>query len=646
MKNKIGVYVCHCGGNISDVVDVNKVREEAEKMGGVAIAKHTIFACADSSQKEIAEDIKNLELDGIVVASCSPKLHLLTFRAVAERAGLNPYNYVHANIREQSSWAHSDDKKGATEKAISLVRSAVERVSHSVAMDPVSISAQNIVAVVGAGVAGMKAAIELADMGSQVYLIEKSHYVGGRTSQWGKLFLPGETGKSVVENLYQEVKKRQNINLFTGAELVSKKGSVGNFEIEVKITSRGVKKDADISTIEKAIQVCPEEVSDEFNFGLTNRKALMNFHPGQYPEVAAIDAATCTKCGKCAEVSDAIDLNLEEERITLQAGSLMITTGFDPYEPEKSEFGYGDYDNVITLPQLERHLELSNGKDLVINGKKIRSMAYIYCVGSRQPKGENKYCSRYCCTSAVHSAIKVREKVPEMTVYHINRGIRTYGKQEVLYEQSSKNGDIYIQFTEDTFPEVSSNGKHTVVKVNDLLTAGKELEIEPDLVVLVTGMTPRKNDAIGETLKLPRGRDKFYNEIHPKLRPVETTIDGVLIAGVCQGPKNITETVKSSLAASAKTYSLLKREEITLEPIMAKVDAEKCEVCDNCSAACPFGAFEFVEENGKKVAHVNESNCKGCGMCLPVCPTDAIELSGYTNSEIEGMIDALTESDY
>lgn len=569
MKKKIGVYVCHCGGNISDYVDIQKVKDAVKEEANVYLLKNTMFACSDSSQKEMVEDIQTNQLDAIVVASCSPKLHVPTFRGVAQRAGLNPYNYVQVNIREQSSWAHSDNPMGATEKAILLVKAGIARASESEALTSMKIPAANAVAVIGAGVGGMRSAISLADMGTEVYLIEKESTVGGHVNGYGSLFTTDIEGKDLVANLLSEVKKRSNIKLFTQAELVEKKGSIGNFDISVKVAN---------------------------------------------------------------------------ETLTLHVGAFVINTGFDTYVPAQDEYGYGAFDNVITLPKFNELLK-DSGHELVYNGKKIRNIAYIYCVGSRQDnEGDNKYCSRYCCTAAIHASLQARKKFSDINNLHYNRGIRTYGKQELLYEESSRNGDIYIQFNLDNIPAVEKRGNKTFIKVNDILSAGKTIEAQADLIVLVTAMVPRKNESLTRLLKLPVGRDNFFNEIHMKLRPVETVIDGVFIAGTSQGPKNILETLNSSQAAAAKANSILTKGEMMLEPTLAKVNPSACKLCTKCFEACPFDAIVESEYEGQKVAKINESNCKGCGMCTPVCPTDAIDLAGFTNAQIEGMIDALAES--
>ena len=644
MKKKLGVYICHCGGNISDYVDVEKVRKAIETEDGVFLAKTTMFACADSNQKEMVKDIKNQELDGVVVASCSPKLHLLTFRSVVERAGLNKYNYVHANIREQVSWAHSDDKEGATEKAIKIVKAAIAKVRHAESLDPIEVKATKAVAVIGAGVAGMRAAIELAEAGSNVYLIEREFFVGGRVSQWDDLTLTEESGKELVTRLYDGVMGHKNVTLFTGAEVVENSGSVGNFELKVKVTPRHFKLQCNGNELQKAIDVCPVEVPDEFNFNITTRKAIFHNFPSEYPHLPAIDIKNCTRCGECEKVCSAVDFSQKTEYLNLKVGSILLATGFDPYEPPKGEFGYGEIDNVVTFPQFKRIIHYSSNDKLIYKGKEIKNIAYIYCVGSRQVDGPNKYCSRYCCTSNIHAAITVKKKYKGIHNFHFNRGIRTYGKAEVWYDESSRLGDIYLQSFEHDPPVLEKQGDKTIVKIKDILTADREIEVAADLVVLVTGMVPRKDNSIGNLLKIPKGRDNFFNEIHMKLRPVETVIDGVTIAGASQGPKNITESINSALAAATKSFSLINSGELELEPTVATVNKETCEWCGKCDEACPYSAFEKIEINGKFIAKVNPAVCKGCGMCLPVCPSNALNLIGLTDEDVENMVDALANN--
>lgn len=573
MKKRIGVYICHCGGNISDYVDVEKVRQAVQDDEGVVMAKTTVFACSDTNQTDMVNDIKEFNLDGVIVSSCSPKLHLTTFRNVTERGDLNKYTYVHANIREQVSWAHSDDKDGATEKAIHVVKAAIAKSRYAEPLFPNHFEAEKTIAVIGAGIAGLKAAISLSDKKSNVVLIEKENTVGGYTATWGSLFMTDERGNELIDRIYNDLSTRENVFILTGSEVISSKGSIGDFTLKVR----------------------------------------------KKPKVAGDPVET----------------------MELNVGSIVVATGFEHYSPEEGEFEFAKNEAVITLPEFKQLIDGSTGKVLEYNGKKIKNIAYIYCVGSRQTEGENTYCSRYCCTSAIHTSIETKKKFKGIQNIHLNRGIRTYGKQELLYADSLQMGDLYLQFDEENPPLIRNEGEKTFVTVTDILTARRELEMEVDLVVLVTGMVPRADKSIGTMLKLPKGRDKFFNEIHMKLRPVETVIDGITIAGTCQGPKNISESVNSALSAATKSFSYVSKGTIETEPIVAQVDYDVCSWCNMCTEACPFDAIEKQEVNGKEVAVINASVCKGCGMCTPVCPVDAIDLIGYTSEEMMSMIDVL-----
>ncbi len=573
MKERIGVYICHCGGNISDYVDVEKVREAVQNDEGVAMAKTTVFACSDSNQTDMMNDIKEHNLDGVIVSSCSPKLHLTTFRNVTERGDLNKYTYVHANIREQVSWAHSDDKVGATEKAIQVVKATIAKSRYALPLYPNEFEAEKTIAVIGGGIAGLKAAISLSDKKSNVVLIEKERNVGGHTATWGSLFMIEERGDELVNRIYSDLAQRKNVFILTGSEVISSSGSIGKFSLKIR----------------KRPLVAGEPV----------------------------------------------------ETMEINVGSIVVATGFEHYSPKEGEFEFQKNEAVITLPVFKQLVDSSSGKVLEYNGKKVKNIAYIYCVGSRQTEGENTYCSRYCCTSVIHTAIEAKKKFKGIQNIHLNRGIRTYGKQELLYAESLQMGDLYLQFNDDTAPEIRKEGKKTVVMIKDILSAGRELEMEVDLVVLVTGMVPRSDQSIGRMFKLPKGRDKFYNEVHMKLRPVETVIDGVTIAGACQGPKNISESVNSALSAATKSFSYISKGTLATEPIVAEIDHDACSWCGKCAEACPFDAIEKQEMNGKEVAVVNASVCKGCGMCTPVCPVDAINLIGYKSQEIMSMISVL-----
>ena len=589
-KQRIGVYICHCGGNISDYVDVGQLSKLIQTEEGIIISKDVMFACADSNQKEMIQDIRDQKLDAIVVASCSPKLHTHTFRNVAIRAGINQYNYTQVNIREQCSWAHSDTPMDATIKAYGLIRAGINRVSYSETLENMEIKTHRAVVIVGAGVSGMRAAIDSARMGNHVYLIEKEFFVGGHLMELGKLFPTGENGKEVVAKLYNTIRQIPLITLFTGAQLEKVTGSVGDFNVEVRISQ---------------------------------------IHTGLNDERNTFDVLN----------NENSDPNKQTQLLKLKVGSLLVTTGFDFYQPDEGEFGYKQSDNVITLPEFIKLVD-SNTEKLIYNNQPIKSVAFIYCVGNRQAKGENKYCSRQCCTSTIHASIQLHEKFKGIKAFHLYRDIRTYGKQELLYQKSAELGDVYLKYEVKEPPVVESNGKKLLVKVKDYLTSKKEITFDTDLVVLVTGMVAREDRVeIANILKIPIGNDKFCNEIHPKLKPVETVIRGVYIGGACQGPKNISESVQSALSGATKMNALIKRGTIALEPIVARINSDACIWCGKCDVVCEYDAIKSIEFNGKQIAEVNASTCKGCGICAPVCEPDAIELIQYTNNEIESMID-------
>lgn len=642
MKKRIGVYICHCGGNISDHVDVEEVVRQANMEGEVVLAKDVMFACADSNQKEMVKDIKENNIDAIVVASCSPKLHLFTFRNVAIRAGLNPYNYVQVNIREQCAWAHSDKPKEATMTGIGLVKAGIKRVAQSQELENIEIKAYKTALIIGAGVAGMRAAIALAKVGIEVFLIEKDFFVGGRIAQNDEVFRSNQKGKEIISILYDEIKKSNKITLFTGATVDKVSGTVGNFNVNIKIKPRHIKK-CDVQRLNQAMSECKTTVPNDFDFGLYNRKAIYKNYPDALPDLPVIDKdLIINETEILKKYSDCIDLEQQNETIPINAGAVLVTTGFKSYQPKQNEFGYKSIKNVITLPEFKRVIE-NNDKKLFFNKQEIKNIAFIYCVGGRQKDGPNKYCSRICCTTAIHSSLQLHKKYKNINAFHLYRDIRTYGKYEILYEESSKKGDIYLKFDENEPPTVDQKGNKILVKIKDKLTKSKELELDADLVVLVTGIEPREDHLdIASKLNIPIGNDKFFNEIHPKLRPVETVINGVYIGGTCQAPRNITESIQSSLAGATKIDSLIKDEKIIREPIVAKINPDTCNWCGECEKVCDYDAIKKIEKEGKSIAVVNEGACSGCGACTPVCPSDAIELTNYTNNQIFGMIDGFT----
>ena len=637
---RIGVYVCHCGGNISDYVDVKKVVEAIKGEPGVVVAKDVMFACSDSSQNEIINDVKEHNLNRVVVASCSPKLHELTFRETVKRAGLNPYLYYHANIREHVSWAHTDTREGATEKAIRHVRAAIAYVRNAKPLEPIRQKTMHAVLVIGGGIAGLRAALDLSRTGLNVYLVERSPFLGGRTPQLYRVYPDGRRGADIVKDLVSELIKRDNVAIYTNAEIKSFSGYIGNFEVEVEIKPRYIKVPYD--EIKEKIKELPDEIPDEFNYGLTKRKVIYYPYEGAFPRIPVLDLDHCSDVETIKELlGDAVDLEQKPETVKLKVGAVIVATGFDPYEPKEGEFGYGRQ-GVVTLPQLHRLMDLGNG-ELKLNGREIRDVAFVYCVGSRQKKSSeeevNEYCSRYCCNAAMYISSLLMEQ--GIRTYHIFRDIRTYGRHEGMYDEVSRKGGIFIKYNEDEPPEIEEEGDKLLLKVKDLLTAGEQLEIPVDLVVLVTGMVPRKTPELDELLRISRGRDRFYVEVHPKLRPVETAIGGIFIAGACQAPRDICETLSSASAAASKAATVTLRDVIELEPFKAEVDPNICDLSKKCIEICPYEAIEIKNYEGiGEKAWVNKAKCMGCGACVAVCPTEAIQLNGLTNEQIRAMIEA------
>ena len=554
---RLGVYVCNCGGNISDYVDVEAVIDAVKDDPGVVVARRAMFTCSDATQQEIIDDIRGQELDGLVVASCSPKLHTFTFRGAAQRAGLNPYEYTQVNIREQCSWTHTDDREGATHKAINLVRAGIARTRLTEPLEPVVVETTPRALVIGGGIAGMRAAVGLADVGLAVFLVERESQLGGRVGELGEMFPHGKSGRALIARLQEEIEERPVITVFTNAEVIAKSGTFGNYRAVVRAGG---------------------------------------------------------------------------ESIQLEIGQIVVASGFDSYQPQAGEYGYG-IDGVLTLPEFKRLLDESDGP-LVRDGKPVESIAYVYCVGSRG--AEHSYCSRFCCSAAVHASLLAAGRSASVRQYHLYRDLRTVGKNELMLNESRERGSLYLKFADDDPPEVARTSDGLTVTLRDLLTGGEELTVPADLVVLVTGMVPRANDDLVKTLKLPIGRDGFFNEIHPKLRPVETVVDGVLIAGTCQGPKTSAESVASGLAAVTQAAAVLKRCVAELDPQVAIVHAPACTACGVCVDACPFGAISI-----DGIAVIDAAGCKGCGGCVPVCPEDAIDLLGYTDRQVRAMIDGL-----
>jgi heterodisulfide reductase subunit A len=653
------VYICHCGGNISDVVDVGRVADELATVEGVEVARHFMFMCSDEGQNLITSDIRERGLDRVVVAACTPSLHEATFRRAVSRAGLNPYLFQPANIREQVSWAHPHDPEGATAKAIALVRAAVAKARLLEPLERIRVPATRRALVVGGGIAGMKAALDLAQRGIAVTLVEKSPFLGGRAVQLGKVYPTEEEARILLTPLMQRVLTHPLIAVRTYTQVVALDGYVGDFRITLRTWPRGVTPELTDPTA--AMAACPVEVPDEFNYGLGQRKAIYYPYPGCQPDLPAIDWGACTRCGRCAQAMGGRgivlrDMPLEEE---VRVGVIVMATGFDPYQPRAGEYGYGRLPGVITLPQLIRMLDPQGptaGK-LEWADRPVRSVVFIHCVGSRQlegidepgPEGKlNTYCSRVCCAATLRAACEIRERFPQVQVYNIYRDIRTYEKaQERYYEDASRKGVLFIRYDPEAKPVVLPGDNFPlVVRVRDTLTFGEELEVPADLVVLSVGVIPRDIADLLTLTKLQVGNDGFLLEIHPKLRPVESAIPGILLAGTAQAPMDMSEASVAASAAAAKAAAILCRDHVEMEPFVARVDPDLCRGTGLCVNECEYqGAIwlEEVEVEGQrqKRARINPAVCKGCGACVAVCPHGAIQVQGWELCQFEAMVDAI-----
>ena len=663
---KVGVYVCHCGGNISDVVDVDRVATEAAQLEGVAVARHIMFMCSDEGQKAIVDDIEALGLDRVVVAACTPTLHETTFRRAVLRGGLNQYLFLPANIREQASWAHPHSPKAATEKAIALVRAAVAKARLLEPLEMVRVAAVHRALVIGGGVAGLRAALDLARQGIGVTLIEKSPFLGGRSVQLHTVFPTEDLARPLIHRLIRQVVAQSNLKVLTNTEAVELAGYVGDFRATLRTTPRGV--NSELSDPTAAIAACPVEVANEFDDGLSRRRAIYQPYTGSEPDMPAIDWGACTRCGACVEAvgGRGIDLTGEAVETQIEVGAIVVATGFDHYEPRDGEYGYGRSPRILTLPQVDRMLDPegpSHGR-LEIDGRVPRAVAFIHCVGSRQIEGVDEpgpdgklhaYCSRVCCTATLQAANEVRKKYPKTAVYDLYRDIRTYGRdQEPYYVDASKAGVVFMRFANDARPTVQvadgadGTGYPLRVTVTDALTFGTEIEVPVDLVILSVGVMPRDVSGLIEMTHAPVGSDGFLLEVHPKLRPVESAIPGLLLAGTVQAPMDISESTSAASAAAAKVTTLLAKNYVEMEPFVAKVDPSLCDGCGLCLDACHYAgaiALQDVEvEEGviEKRAYVNPVACKGCGACVPSCPVAALDVAGWEIEQYRAMIDAIT----
>jgi heterodisulfide reductase subunit A len=584
---RIGVYVCHCGGNIADVVDVQRVVDEVGKLPNVSVSKNNTFMCSDPGQSLILEDIRKGVVDRVVIAACSPSLHATTFRSLLVRGGLNPFLLEQANIREQCSWAHHNHE-AATRKASTLVSMAVAKARHLAPLQPVRVDAHHRALVVGGGVAGLRAARDLAELGIDVVIVEREAQLGGFLRHLDRLYPDEQPTTECLDQLVADVLASPKVHVHTGAELTHIEGYVGNFTATVRLHDK-------------------------------------------------------------------------DEPLRVEAGVVIVATGFRLYEPAKREYGYGRLAGVITLADFGKMLSSTPaGSALEVDGRKVRSVGFIHCVGSRQVEGVHKpgakgklntHCSRVCCTATLAAECRLRERFADVEIHDFYQDIRTYGRgHEEYYERASRSEVIFHRYAGNTPPKVTKapdgDENAILVTVVDGLTWGEEIEVGVDLLVLAVGMMPGESSVVTEGLKLAASADGFLQEVHPKLRPVEMAVNGVLLAGTSQGPKDIGESCASASAAAVKASAILAKSYVELAPYVAHVDLGRCEGTGLCVKECPVdGALRIVGEDGKRHVEVNEAVCTGCGCCVAVCPQQAIDVNGWTLEQYTGMVDAVVQGE-
>jgi heterodisulfide reductase subunit A2 len=641
-KLKIGIYICHCGTNIAATVDIGKVAEVARTLPSVAAVRDYPYMCSDPGQDLIKNDIRTLGLDRIVVAACSPRMHELTYRKAIRSAGLNPYFLEMANIREQCSWVHPDKEKG-TSKAMDLVASAAAKVSRHEPLQEKEVHVTPSVLVIGGGLAGIQASLDIAHSGFEVYLVEKSPTLGGHLLKMDRTFPTLEETASILDSRMAEVSNHPLIHLLPRSEVLEVEGYVGNFNVRVKHDPRYVNPEK-CTRCKRCEEVCPVRVASELDMGLIERTAIYLPSPRAIPPTYLIDQKNCLfltggECARCKEECPEGAIRFEEVGLEfrIDVGAIIVATGYDSFDPGlKPEYGYGRYRNVISVLELERFLSVdgpTQGKVLV-NGEEPRSVVFIQCVGSRDKTVGNEYCSRVCCMVTAKQAGLVKSQWPgaRVTVCYID--VRAFGKgYEEFYDQVQRKGVIYRKGIPS---EIYPRGKRLVVKAEDELL-GEPYEEEADLVVLATGLTPgRDADRLRGVLKLSQGPDRFYLEVHPKLRPLDTATEGIFLAGACQGPKDLVDTLAQAHGAASRATTPLFAGKGKIEPITAVVDRLLCAGCGLCEQVCEYRVLK-IDPYGN-IMTVNEALCKGCGACNAICPSGAISLKHFKAEQILSQI--------
>ena len=660
---RVGVFVCWCGSNIAGTVDVVAVSEALKNEPGVVFSANYQYMCSQAGQDMIKDAVKEHNLTGIVVCSCSPRMHEATFRKTAAAAGLNPYMVEIANIREQCSWVHKDIASG-TEKAIILGKAAIAKVNLNAPLTPGESPVTKRALVIGGGIAGIQTALDIADAGFEVDIVEKQPTIGGKMAQLDKTFPTLDCAACILTPKMVDVAQNEKIRIFSYSEVTDVHGFVGNFDVTIKKKARYVKEDI-CTGCGACVEKCPmKKVPNEFNLGMDNRRAVYIPFAQAVPKVATIDPNACNmlkngKCGLCAKIctAGAIDYTQKDEIIKEKYGAIVVATGFNPISMEKfDEFAYNQSKDVITSLEFERLTNAagpSAGK-LVrpSDGKHPHTIVFVQCVGSRcescAEKGK-EYCSKICCMYTAKHAMLTRDKYPDTEVYVFYIDVRTPGKNfDEFYRRAVE--EYGVKYVKGMVGKIVPEGDKLKVQASDLLS-NKQLHIDADLVVLATAIEPDKSArSLATMLTASMDTNDFFTEAHPKLRPVESPTAGVFLSGACQGPKDIPETVSQAGAAASKVIGLLSKNKLTGNPCVASSDELMCNGCSSCERVCPYGAITYIEKEFhmpdrttkiRRVASVNPAVCQGCGACTVACPSGAMDLLGFKNNQIMAEVDAI-----
>ena len=657
---RIGVFVCWCGSNIAATVDVQAVAEAMKREPGVVYAANYQYMCSEGGQKLIADAIHEYRLTGVVICSCSPRMHEATFRKTAERAGLNPYMVEIANIREHCSWIHKD-KAEATEKAIILARTAVAKVQLNAPLTPGESPVTKRALVIGGGIAGIQTALDIADAGFEVDIVEKTPTIGGRMAQLDKTFPTLDCAACILTPKMVDAAQNEKIDLLTYSEVESVTGFVGNFT--VKIRKKACYVDSTKCTgCGACTEKCPSRKGlSEFNMGLNTRGAIYIPFAQAIPNVATIDPTQCLKlksgkCGLCEKIcsAKAIDYTQKDEIIERQYGAIVAATGFKPIDASKyDEYGYSDNPDVVTSLEFERLMNAAGPNKGVLlrpsDKQHPHDIVFIQCVGSRCSDQRGKsYCSKICCMYTAKHAMLVREKYPDTNVHVFYIDVRTPGKNfDEFYRRAVEQ--YGVEYIKGMVGKVWKNGDKLMVQGSDLLN-GEQLLLETDMVVLATAIEPDPTArSVATMLTASMDTNDFFTEAHAKLRPVESPTAGVFLSGTCQGPKDVPETVAQASAAASKVIGLLSKDKMITNPCVAQSNELLCNGCSTCERVCPYGAITYVDKEVrgpevrgvKRVAQVNPAVCQGCGACTVACPSGAMDLKGFTNREIMAEVDAI-----